>query len=1275
MIGLTGILLAAVHVTVDVQNVTADVPKTLYGIGMEDVNHEIYGGLDAQRLFGESFEEPTRGGTAAGPSRMWFLTEAEAGGCTYWQTNRWHWGRASQQLVPDGGVVAIANRGLNGWGVPVRKGRKMVGSLWAWGRVDRLTVGLQDRDGTRTYAETDRALDKAADGWRKLDFALVPDATDAKAQFFVRASGAGSVWIDDAYLADEPTDAFGRLGCRADIAAAFRPMGVTFLRWGGTMANAPGYRLRNMPGTGERLPYDGFWYKWASSGFGVREFVRLAAELKVPCAFSLSADEDVADAVAFAKELTAYRIPLYVQIGNEEGLPWFKQDTPDFYRAYVEKVKRLVPPMRAVNPALKFVSAAYWRDDAPELMKIAFDGTDGLVDYWDVHVSTKSVAAARESTQELKRALGRLRAWNPQTTMRLAVFEENAHHHRHERALAHAALLAGARELGDDLLTSCPVNALQPDLQNDNGWDQGMVFFTPDKVWLQSYGWAHQMAAVNHRDRLVASTCTDTNVVVSATRDRDGTSVVLHVVNAAGEPKPLALAGLDDYRLVRATTLASDDPNLDNPARAPDRIVPTDLTAAFAANATLPPFSYTVLVYEKGAAARVLGPAVRVPGVSDWAMGVCLDGTTLYVVAGGVLSAFDVREPLQPKLLGQLPGMDNNRQVIAQDGFVYVVSRETGMRIIDARDPKNMRLRSRYDSVEFATGIDVVGKTAFLSERIYGVEVVDVSDPDNPAHVCIRKTGESQSNRYRDGYLYSGEWGGGAVEVFDAHDLKTFRPIGKLRLGGFGDGLEIDGDYLYCSTGHDAKHHRAKTVKDRHGAGRGLDIFSLADPAKPKWVSRVDFPVFTPRNEDFWTPRVANGLAFCCDSHNGLFVVDVKDPAWPKVVDRFCVPQKGKEEWPSGAISSCAIGEGCVYVTSFPGGLWILPVEGVKPPVRPKGTLPVHPDYREPYPTDTAAFHVYRPAAAGQARTVVLRGDIAYAAFGDAGLHVLRLSETGFEKLGTLPGGRRVTDCCFVGDRLVTAEGVDGFAVYELNGPMGFREMARRAASSRADRSVAFWCWPTTDDKVILTARCGPYELHDVTDFGVAHPILSFSGTCLWDKYPADGAVNGRFPVLKPYNGLGWLDFTGPKPRFGNQENARTVSFFGSQNDGICRLGANRFLYTIQQPQSSVYDYGAAAYYVLVEANGTYSRPLALPPVPAFGKGRDARFSGIPRADGNLVLMTNRSGRKAVVWDFVEPERPKVLRAYTFSGNPDLGTFFRGKAVIPAGHQGLVMEK
>ena len=33
----------------------------MYGSCIEDVNHEIYGGLYAQQIFGESFEEPPLG--------------------------------------------------------------------------------------------------------------------------------------------------------------------------------------------------------------------------------------------------------------------------------------------------------------------------------------------------------------------------------------------------------------------------------------------------------------------------------------------------------------------------------------------------------------------------------------------------------------------------------------------------------------------------------------------------------------------------------------------------------------------------------------------------------------------------------------------------------------------------------------------------------------------------------------------------------------------------------------------------------------------------------------------------------------------------------------------------------------------------------------------------------------------------------------------------------------------------------------------------------------
>ena len=42
----------------DAGKVENKITPYLYGACMEDVNHEIYGGLYDQKIFGESFEEP-----------------------------------------------------------------------------------------------------------------------------------------------------------------------------------------------------------------------------------------------------------------------------------------------------------------------------------------------------------------------------------------------------------------------------------------------------------------------------------------------------------------------------------------------------------------------------------------------------------------------------------------------------------------------------------------------------------------------------------------------------------------------------------------------------------------------------------------------------------------------------------------------------------------------------------------------------------------------------------------------------------------------------------------------------------------------------------------------------------------------------------------------------------------------------------------------------------------------------------------------------------------
>ena len=63
----------------------------------------------------------------------------------------------------------------------------------------------------------------------------------------------------------------------------------------------------------------------------------------------------------------------------------------------------------------------------------------------------------------------------------VVVFELNANNHSQRRALANA-LAINAIERDGRLPITTSANCLQPDGQNDNGWDQGLLFLNPPSV-------------------------------------------------------------------------------------------------------------------------------------------------------------------------------------------------------------------------------------------------------------------------------------------------------------------------------------------------------------------------------------------------------------------------------------------------------------------------------------------------------------------------------------------------------------------------------------------------------------------------------------------------------------------------------------------------------------------------------------------------------------------------------------------------------------------------
>ena len=593
---LSLILAIASCLTATAQTLTVDAEKELcriepliYGAGAEDVNHEIYGGLYDQKIFGEGFEEPVPKvvDSRLKISGMW---SALGEGVFEHDSIVPFTGKYSQKISGKAGT-GIYNLGLNRWGIAVKKGTQMKVSVYLKGTAQNVYVSLQSSDGSKEYART--KISGIGNEWKRFDVTLNPKGTDETGRFALSLAEDGTVWVDQVLLC---TDSYP---FRADLTEAFRQQHLSFLRYGGCMVNTSEYLTKNMIGSRlERQPYYGFWYHQATNGFAIPEFVQFARLIGAEPTFAINIEDNPKDVLAMLHEIEAYNLK-YIEIGNEECI---SAPNRSDYEHYVERYLILYEAIHRVYPKLQFIHSAWWRYKEPELMEYVFRQLDGKCDYWDYHPWTETPQQAKVAEKEMKLMNKLFHEWNPQTTMRVAILEENGNTHDMARALAHAVMLNAVRRSGGFAAMDSPANALQPYRQNDNGWDQGQIFFSPSQVWMQPPFYAQQMAATNHQPILVESLCdTEDLLDYTATRNEAGDMVVLHIVNYDTEAHQLSLEmkNFGKVKDIRSYTLFGPEKNENTPIE-PTRYSPIPGAVTDGKTLQLKPYSYTVFVITKG---------------------------------------------------------------------------------------------------------------------------------------------------------------------------------------------------------------------------------------------------------------------------------------------------------------------------------------------------------------------------------------------------------------------------------------------------------------------------------------------------------------------------------------------------------------------------------------------------------------------------------------------------------------------------------------------------
>ena len=147
--------------------------------------------------------------------------------------------------------------------------------------------------------------------------------------------------------------------------------------------------------------------------------------------------------------------------------------------------------------------------------------------WFDVHIGTDGPGPSG-SLKALPSFIDALAKVADGAKHKVVVFEYNAQNHAVRRALGNA-LATNTIERDGRLPIVTSANCLQPDRQNDNGWDQGLLFLNPSQVWLQPPGYVTQMLSRNYLPQVVKCEVTgeQAKLDVVAKRSEDGKTLVL----------------------------------------------------------------------------------------------------------------------------------------------------------------------------------------------------------------------------------------------------------------------------------------------------------------------------------------------------------------------------------------------------------------------------------------------------------------------------------------------------------------------------------------------------------------------------------------------------------------------------------------------------------------------------------------------------------------------------------------------------------------------------
>jgi alpha-N-arabinofuranosidase len=598
---------AAPTITIDASTPAGKVSPLLYGLMTEEINHAYDGGLYAElirnRAFLDEAASPAHWSAVRGDgaAAAMALDSSQALSAAIATSLRLEVTQASA-----GHPAGIANEGY--WGIPVRPNSRYRASFFAKavpGFTGPVTVAIESEDGKTRFA-TGR-VSGVTQAWKPYEVTLTTAtlAPTAEARFVLTVDRPGTIWFSLVSLFP-PTYRNQANGFRPDLLQMLIDMRPKFLRFpGGNYLEgdqiADRFEWKKTLGPlSDRPGHMAPWGYRSTDGLGLHEFLLWAEHmnaepvLAVYAGYSLKGAyvkpgpdlepyvKDALDEIEYVtgpasskwgsvRAKAGHPAPFkltYVEVGNEDFF--------DKSGSYDQRFAQFNTAIKARYPQLQVISTVGF--EHPENQRVR-SVTPDVVDEHYYRTVDAFLKAARGQYDKYDRKgpkifVGEWGAYETPFEPWNARSRGEAPTPNMRAAIGDAAWMTEMERNADLIIMHCYAPLLVNVSPGARQWRPNLIGYDALRVYGSPSYHAIKLFATHVGDELLKVTATDTDVLVSVTRDSRSRMLYVKLVNpGAAATVQLDVTGATLRPVATALTLAAD-PQATNSIDAPERVVP-----------------------------------------------------------------------------------------------------------------------------------------------------------------------------------------------------------------------------------------------------------------------------------------------------------------------------------------------------------------------------------------------------------------------------------------------------------------------------------------------------------------------------------------------------------------------------------------------------------------------------------------------------------------------------------------------------------------------------